>query len=38
MKTPSATNPLQGTEHEETDDEAPPQWDDEPHREGSHPH
>lgn len=23
-------------QHEETDDEAPPQWEDSPHREGSH--
>jgi hypothetical protein len=23
-------------EHGETDDQAPPQWDAEPHREGSH--
>jgi len=25
-------------EHDETDDEAPPQWGDEPSREDGHPH
>jgi len=25
-----------GREHEETDDEAPPQWEDQPAREGGH--
>jgi hypothetical protein len=29
---------VKGDEHEETDDEAPPQWEDQPAREDGHPH
>lgn len=29
---------VRGDEHEETDDEAPPQWDESPAREGGHDH
>lgn len=29
---------IKGDEHEETDDEAPPQWEEQPAREGGHDH
>lgn len=29
---------VKGDEHEETDDEAPPQWEQQPAREDDHPH
>lgn len=38
MRTPLAAQPVRGGEHEETDDEAPPQWEDQPAREDGHPH